>query len=201
MTQSVNRETWLNQATEILAEGMFKPHGWTLPAMKVSVGLPHGRDQRTVLIQYFAADRSADKIMQVFLNPKVGESYQALCLLYGVCRRQLPPQCPRGHEPQGQDLNDQLRAIADALGPYPQATLTLPERAKQLTRMIKAHCPACGFVCRATWRHFQRGMPICGACYTRSAKDAPEGTPEHPVITLVIDQKDLPDWARQAKSA
>ena len=40
--------------------------------------------------------------------------------------------------------------IADALGPYPHATLNLSARKKQTTRMIKVECGDCDGVFRTT---------------------------------------------------
>jgi hypothetical protein len=96
----------------------------------------------------------------------------------------------------GPELVRWLGMVAATLGPYPHAktqifankrkrllTPTTPDpspgepgeggkihsgRGKQATAMLKVQCdnPTCGFICRATAKNLDLGMPVCG-CGTR----------------------------------
>ena len=61
-----------------------------------------------------------------------------------------------------------LSRVAEALGPYPHAPLTLgAKQRKQGTRLLKARCPACDCVVRITrqWAGANgETAPICGFC-------------------------------------
>lgn len=154
-----NRETWLAEAIDVLRDGVFTPLERKLPELHISVGLPHGRDSRGVLIQYFPPKMNADKIGSLFLNPVVDSADQALAVLYGACVKLLPEY---GQPLPSSDVVAQsLSLMADTLGAYPNAALKLPDVKKQETRMLKISCRQCGYVCRATSKWTSVGLPSC----------------------------------------
>lgn len=70
--------------------------------------------------------------------------------------------------------------IEDLLGPYPHARMQLPSRGPQIPgappaprprpigapkpqkgRLLKASCPACGYIIRASKACMDRGLPVC----------------------------------------
>jgi hypothetical protein len=80
-----NRETWLNLAVEIMRDGLFTPRDGILPELKISVGLPHARDQRAKTCQVFHAGATTDHIPQIFISPVVDDGLEALRLIYSTC--------------------------------------------------------------------------------------------------------------------
>jgi hypothetical protein len=63
----------------------------------------------------------------------------------------------------GSNPDDYAGLLAD-LGDYPHAALALPTKATQVTRMLKACCPSCGYTVRLTQKWVSKGLPICGTC-------------------------------------
>jgi rubrerythrin len=57
---------------------------------------------------------------------------------------------------------DAYSAIISSLGAYPHAALSLAEKPKQATRMLKAACPTCGYTVRLTQKWASLSLPICG---------------------------------------
>ncbi len=148
-----NRESWLNSAVDILRDGVFTPQGAELPVMRVSVGLPYARNQRDLLIQTFKGESTADGIPQVYLNPSVSKSDEALKLLFSACSS----LCHRTME-----FNiEMVSMISDVLGEYPQSALRLPDYNKQTTRMLKLACPACNYTLSGTIFWLSKGLPTC----------------------------------------
>ena len=76
-------------------------------------------------------------------------------------------------------LQPKLQKIADNLGPYPHATLSIADRKKQTTRMIKVECPECAGVFRTTqkWIDQAEGLrcPFCSCDDVHVEGDAEEG--------------------------
>lgn len=160
-----NRETWLQTAVEVIRDGVFVPRNATIPEFKISVGLPHARNQREIKMQIFRADQTADRIPQVYINPLVGDTETALSLIYGACSQLARSNSGAGVPilglPQGSDLQQALKDIGAVLGEYPQAALLLPDVKKQDTRMLKMKCPKCGYTARATAKWIRQGLPTC----------------------------------------
>ena len=61
-----NRETWLAEAIDVLRDGVFTPLERKLPELHISVGLPHGRDQRGghVVANYVADENPHRRVRQ-----------------------------------------------------------------------------------------------------------------------------------------
>jgi hypothetical protein len=151
------RETWLLSAVDALRDGIFKPHGVDIPTLKLSVGLPHARNQRKVKVQYFPPADNADGVASIFVSPLVDDGSLIIGNLYALLKSTFAPL--KQTLPQfTQDMSDLFLAT---LGKYPSAALKLPDADTQATRMLKMECPACGYVVRATQRWISKGKPVC----------------------------------------
>jgi len=63
-----------------------------------------------------------------------------------------------------EELTLTLTTIAEKLGPYAHAELTIPTQTgkKQSTRMVKLQCPECDYIIRTTRKHLEeKGAVIC----------------------------------------
>jgi hypothetical protein len=123
----------------------------------VSVGLPHARNQRDILVQAWGSNMTDDGIPQVYVSPLVSDAPKALALLYTACQRLMPG----ANTPDVDTMARALGEIAAVLGAYPQSALHLPAYKKQDTRMLKIWCAKCGYTCRATAKWLAHGVPSC----------------------------------------
>jgi hypothetical protein len=73
----------------------------------------------------------------------------------------LEPNQPREIPAPSQALLGALNTLADSLGAYPHAALSLADRPKAQTRLLKGLCPTCGYIIRLTQRWADKGMPTC----------------------------------------
>lgn len=190
----INREQWLLNAVDILREGIFKPRSVYIPELKLSVGLPHARNQRKIKIQYFPPDMSTDGTAAVFVSPLladgsliIGQLYNMLREIYAPVNHTLPTFTPAVSAD-----------FLQALGEYPDAALKLPDLSTQSTRMLKLECPHCGYILRATQRWISKGVPYCyckpNAVFvvqrSNAEKNSDTGQTEKPVPAETAD--DLP---------
>lgn len=63
----------------------------------------------------------------------------------------------------GQELTLKLKAMLEELGPYPHVPLEplAVARKVQTTRQLKLTAPCCGYICRATSKWIEVGVPSC----------------------------------------
>lgn len=176
----MTREQWLECATAMMAEGMFKRAGEVLPRVRVSVGFPGGGSARKRIGECWNPRAAADGISQVFISPTLSEGTRVLDVLAHELIHAIVPDA--GHKAPfkrialaigltgkmtateaGPALKAELEAMIPALGEYPHAALSLSTRKKQTTRMLKLECPSCGFICRASQTAIdEHGVPTCG---------------------------------------
>lgn len=153
----INREQWLLSAVSVLRDGIFAPRGCTIPPVKLSVGLPHARNQRRVKIQFFPADMNADKTPCVFVSPLLDDGSLIIAQLYGMLREIYAPT----NHTLPTFTPDMSRDFLAVLGDYPSSALKLPEVETQSTRMLKLQCADCHYTVRATNRWISKGVPLC----------------------------------------
>ncbi len=154
--QTPNRETWLNSAVDILRDGVFAPLHVKIPPLKVSVGLPYGKNQRDVLIQFHPGTATSDHIPQVFISPLMHDGGLVLNKLAVLLHAHY------GHKQDPVPLNvEAITLTLEVLGDYPQAALKLPDVKKQETRMLKVSCQICKYTVRATSKWLHKGIPNC----------------------------------------
>lgn len=182
---TTTREAWLLAATDRLRDGIFAAANITVPAVKVSCSWPGGGSARKRIGECWPKAYSAAKINEVFISPLLGDAVKALDVLVHELVH-AADDCASGHKAAfvknaravglegkptatvaGAALREKLVALADALGPYPHATLNLSGRKKQTTRMIKVECDDCGGVYRTTrqWLDGAHDGLICPFCH------------------------------------
>ena len=190
----MNREKWLQNATDIMRSGLFKQHGYMIPEdVKISCGFPPtgGTARKMTVGVCFPRSASNAKINEIFINPTRSEmistaenSYSGVLgtlvheLVHAVDDRQ------HGHKKPFKDiatrvgLTSKMTAtkeseeldkyfkdeIISKLGDYPHANIEVNQR-KQTTRMFKVECNACGFSYRTSRKMIERiSNHICNAC-------------------------------------
>lgn len=175
------REAWLTGACEALAPLFKQLAGVDLPAMRVSVGFAGGRGKKaSTLGQCWSTKSATDGVAQVFISPIMASRTQVLATLVheGV---HAVDDCKSGHKGAfvrmakamglegkwtatyaGNELESTLQSIADELGEYPHAALTVvAPLKKQTTRLIKIMCPSCEYTARTTAKWLEMGLPTC----------------------------------------
>lgn len=160
MNSPTDRTQWLGALIPILNDGIFAPRGAPIPELRIEVGLPHARNQRLIQAQLFRAEQTADHIPQIFISPLMTETRAVLFAVYNtLCG--LVDRDPISTEEESTVWEHALQAIPEVLGPYPAASLLLPELKNQTTRMLLIKCPACHWSARTTQIHISKGLPTC----------------------------------------
>jgi hypothetical protein len=176
------RETYLASATEYLAP-LFTAHGFPLPAVRASVGIPAGGKGGKLkrIGECWSNLASADNTTEIFICPSQSEPVAVLAiLLHELVHAAVGLKC--GHKGAfkrvavalglegkmtatvpGERLATHLLHLSDLLGDYPHAALNtaLSGRKKQGTRMIKLECDDCGWSCRTAQKNVDAGTPTC----------------------------------------
>lgn len=184
------RESWLNAATALLTE-RFKSEGLTpLGSVRVGVGFT-GMGKRSKRIgETWAAEASADSTLEVIIATTLDAPRDVLgTLAHELVHTSLPAGAKHGPEFKrialaiglegkmtatsvGPMLGDILDWMAEDLGPYPHARLTveLSGRKTATTRLIKVACEPCEYVVRMSRTTLDLGAPLCGVCQTPMAE-------------------------------
>ena len=165
------REQWLERATKLLDQEIFKAAGLEVPHdVKISCGWPvsgGASAKRTTIGQCFARSASAAGVNEIFISPKLAETERVLDVLMHELIHAID-DCQNGHKApfkrmalavglQGKmtattasdELKERLNALIETLGQYPHDALDYSQIKKQNTRMLKVHCTDCGFAFRA----------------------------------------------------
>lgn len=162
------REAWLAHSTILITHTVFAAAGIEVPVVKTSCSWPGGGSARKRIGECWARRMSEAGINEIFISPVIADPVQALDILTHELVH-ASDDCASGHGAEfvrrarkvglegkptatvaGAALRAKLAEIAEALGPYPHATLNLSARKKQTTRMIKVECDDCGGVYRTT---------------------------------------------------
>lgn len=178
------REQWLEKAIARLSTGLFKQHGYKVPALRVSVGFPSGRGSKKAIGQHWAPKAAVDGKGNIFVSPVIDDSMTALGILchelvhavvgndkghgpvFRECALKIGLEGKMTHALPGKELNIWLKVCLVQLGKYPHRRLNLdmgPVK-KQTTRLIKMTCPKCGYVARATRVHILEKGPLWCPC-------------------------------------
>ena len=191
------REAWLQAAVAALVP-LFVAADLEVPPVRISVGFPGGRGRKdSVIGQCWSSHASADKVHQIFIHPVLDDVEQIL----GVIMHELVhaiDDCESGHKGPfvkmiralglagkptattvGEELAEELKPLAEALGEYPHAILATmgPGGAdgpkKQSTRMLKVVCAEqSGYVVRMTRKWLDEvGAPVC-PCHDERMEEA-----------------------------
>lgn len=186
MTTYTTREEWLVAAVSELS-ALFSDIGETVPAVRVSVGWPGGRGNKSRTIgQCWASHAASDKVAQLFVSPVLVDGARVLDVLSHELVHAVD-DCQSGHKGRftkiaralglegkmtatvaGDDLKAALEGIVETLGEYPHAALMAGAEGadgpkKQGTRMLKVECgEGSGYIARMTRTWLDAyGAPLC----------------------------------------
>ena len=190
----MNREKWLQNATDILRSGLFKQHGFLIPEdVKISCGFPPtgGTARKMTVGVCFPRSASNAKINEIFINPTrsqmISTAENSYSGILGTLVHELVhavDDCQHGHKKpfkdiatrvgltgkmtatlESEELNKYFKdKIISELGDYPHSNIEVSQR-KQTTRMFKVECNACGFSYRTSRKMIERiSNHICNAC-------------------------------------
>lgn len=179
------REDWLLAvARELVPKFADRGYPITKP-IRISVGwASKGGAKGKAIGECWTADASADGVHEIFVTPKIGDSFrQADTLLHEMCHVVAGIKAKHGKAfkqvavamglqgkmtatEAGPEATIMLEAILARVGPMPHAALD-PSKIitsgpkKQTTRMIKCECQSCGYVCRVAKKWLAIGPPVC----------------------------------------
>ena len=184
-TSKLSRENYLIQATDILRKSLFKPKGYKVPKVELSISwATHGNNSRNtgkakVLGQCFNRASSEKGINQVIITPNLdGTTIDGTLQILGVLVHELVhavDNCVSGHGKafkdcatavgltgpmrstgESDELKEYLRKnIIDKLGKFPHAQVNLSKGKKQTTRNIKVACDCCDFSFRTSRKNLE----------------------------------------------
>ena len=182
------REAWLQDAAAELSPMIAAASGHTPPAnLRVACGFPSTFRRSGALGETFAPKDSADGAVEILISPTLSDPGEVLAVL----ARQLmmtvasgsalaraiysaglvnckPNEVPASGMSTVCDkstirtvLPTTITEVAIALGEYPHAELSLADRPKAPTRLLKGLCPTCGYTIRLSAKWANKGMPTC----------------------------------------
>lgn len=179
------RENWLQKCCDMLAH-RFTPAGYTVPAVRVSVGFTSKGSQESNkskrIGECWSNQSSTDGICQIFISPILSDAltvaatvaHELVHATIGNDKAHGPAfrKCALAIGLTGKMTNTTAGAefaawvvstLLPAIGEYPHAALMMANRdKKQTTRLIKCTCTECGYVARTTAKWIeQAGAPIC----------------------------------------
>ena len=184
MPEKVNthteREAWLNAAARLYSP-WFSEQGYPLPAFRVACGFTSYGARGKAIGQCWSPVASADGTSELMVSPKLDAPMKILGVLFhelvhaavgtehghkGPFKRLAKAGGLEGKmtaTTEGPAFILRATPILEALGPYPHASLDamLAGRKKQSTRLLKAHCPVCGYTVRIAKKWLDLGAPIC----------------------------------------
>ena len=184
-TSKLSRENYLIQATDIMRKSLFKPKGYKVPKVELSISwATHGNNSRNtgkakVLGQCFNRASSEKGINQVIITPNLdGTTIDGSLNILGVLVHELVhavDDCVSGHGKafkdcatavgltgpmrstgESDELKEYLRKnIIDKLGKFPHAQVNLSKGKTQTTRNIKVECNCCEFSFRTSRKNLE----------------------------------------------
>jgi len=171
------REAWLTDAAGELTP-LITTAGGMLPAsIRIACGFPSTYRRSGALGETFRPGDSADSTVEILISPTLSDPGAVLAVLLRqlveaitgnashksavYAALDLRPDKPRDVPGCGINLGSKLQGIAAALGAYPHAALSLADRPKAATRLLKGLCPTCGYTIRLTQKWADKGMPQC----------------------------------------
>ena len=188
----LSRENYLIQATDIMRKSLFKPKGYKVPKVELSISWAtsgnKGKHSKTGG-QCFAKRLHENNINQIIISPSYsGTTIEGTLrildilaheLIHAVddlksghgkafkdCALAIGLKAPVRSTTASDELNEWLRKnIVDKLGKFPHGKVTL-SGAKQTTRNIKVECYCCGFSFRTSRKNIDMMDEIshCLAC-------------------------------------
>ena len=180
----LSRENYLIQATDIMRKSLFKPKGYKVPKVELSIswatrGNRNKKGDAKTLGQCFPTQMHAGGINQIVITPNYdGSTIQGSLDILGTLVHELVhavDDCVSGHGKafkdcalavgltmpmrstgETEELKEYLRKnILDKLGLFPHKKVTLNGTKKQTTRNIKVECTCCEFSFRTSRKNVE----------------------------------------------
>lgn len=175
----INREQWLMCAVDHILP-IFEGAGYSVPAVKVSVGFPSTGATGRHLGQCWSTKSAIDGINQIFIAPHLQTPFDFLDTLVHELVHAVD-DCQSGHGDNfkkialdvglkgpmrsagaGESLKQDLIRIVESLGSFPHSRLSLPIRTMQKSpKRPGAKCAKCGYEIVMLKRHLPLGPPLC----------------------------------------
>lgn len=186
-SQSLNREAWLQAATEALRP-LFRGAGYEVPPIAVSVGWPsRGATSKSkrVVGQCWYGSMTENNVPQLFISPLVDDPVSPDgvlgILVHEICHVVAGAEAKHGPKfvkvmkkvflegkptstVASADLIERFKQMMEKLGPFPHSKIVLTDadKKKQTTRMKKCQCRDCEYVARTVQKWLDlHGPPIC----------------------------------------
>jgi hypothetical protein len=145
------------------------------PAVKLSCGFPAQQGARKKIgAQLIPPAASDDFNAEIFISPEIAESEAVAKLVLPLLAAATTGDFKRGAAYRsalsrtrlnGERLPEWAASIVAKMPAYPHAAITLPDRKKQSTRLIKVACTRDNYIVRASRSTVEAmGCPICPAC-------------------------------------
>ena len=190
----LSRENYLIEATDIMRKSLFKPKGYKVPKVELSIswatrGNKTAKGGVKTLGQCFNKVSHAGGINQIIITPHYdGSTIEGSLDILGTLVHELVhavDNCVSGHgkafkdcalsvgllppmrsTPESEELKEWLRKnIVDKLGLFPHKKVTLNGTKKQTTRNIKVACNCCEFSFRTSRKNLEMMITDnCPAC-------------------------------------
>ncbi len=193
----MTREEWLQKAISLCTAHKFKPQGYLVPKVRVSVGLPYGRGSKKAIGQHWHPKSSDDSVGSIFISPTINDTNEVLATLvheivhaavgneakHGKIFRKCAESVGLTGKMTATVAGDELKGyfkkvLLKRLGLYPHSRLNIavgrPTK-KQTTRMVKMECPIHQYKCRAALlKIIENGPVICPICNEPMEVEMPE---------------------------
>ena len=184
--KKVTRETWLEQATQLLNDDVFAGAGLNVPNdVRVSCGFPLGvraGSKHMAIGVCHPRSHSTGGVNEIFINPNQDDSLRVLDVLAHELIHAID-DCQDGHGAKfrsmalgigltgkmtstvaGAELEEKLKEIQVKLGEYPHSEVMMHKK-KQTTRNIKVACDSCEFSFRTSNKNVESMIHTgCLAC-------------------------------------
>ena len=185
MKNYTDREAYLTEGADQIIDLFSNYHFSHMPKFRVSVGYAPRHRGGKVLGVCINATASADDHFEVFINPSIDNSFQALDILcHELCH--VADRNESGHKGRfvriargiglvgkptqclaGSTLKGKLDTIINLLGDYPHGAIDIDFTKKQSTRMLKVSCGHCDFHFRTSRKNvdmLDMDTAPCPAC-------------------------------------
>ena len=173
----MNREQWLQK----LAASALPKISSRLemadeePAVKLSCGFPAQQGKRNQVGAQLIPPAASDEFnAEIFVSPTIAEKSAVIGLVMPLLVAAATGDFKQGREYKsalsrvglnGSTLPQWAATIADRMPDYPHAAITIPDRKKQTTRLIKVACLNDNYIARVSRSTVDAmGSPYCPAC-------------------------------------
>jgi hypothetical protein len=181
----ITREQWLENRAKLIAETIFRPAGYKVPRVRISIGFTGARGGLKVIGACWAPSAADDNVCQIFITPTQSDSTDVLAVLvhelihatvgvdkghgaaFKQCAKAVGLVGKMRSTTAGAELTKRLNALTKELGKIPHAKLNpaLNGQKKQGTRLLKATCERTGYNVRIVKKWLEEyGNPRCGCC-------------------------------------